>query len=114
MNSIICAPITETDANTFLAAIHEAERIADAVELRGDYLPEPENDVIRVIKTLSVPSHKVQKPLILTYRPREQGGQKDIKFNDRIGFWRRFGGWDVITYADIEWDLVEHLDMAVL
>jgi len=107
MNSIICAPITETKLHTFLAKIHEAERIADAVELRGDYLTEGE--LTFVIKSLFVPSQKVQKPLILTYRPREQGGQKDIMFNDRLRFWRKFGGWNVITYADIELDMVERL-----
>src|SRR5262249_60623530 len=100
MNSIICAPITETKPHTFLAKIHEAERIADAVELRGDYLTDGE--LTFVIKSLFVPSQKVQKPLILTYRPREQDGQKEITFNDRLRFWRKFGGWNGITSAYIE------------
>src|SRR5262245_29684397 len=100
--NLICAPVTETLVDDFLAAVEDAALIADAVELRVDYLTwyEP----VRVIEFLSVQKNKIQKPLILTYRPSEQGGQKDLKFNDRIAFWRGFDSWDVITYADLEWD----------
>jgi len=105
--TLICVPVTEPLFDNFLRAVEDATLVADAVELRGDYLTE--DDPLRVIKFLSVPKNKIQKPLILTYRPREQGGQRDLKFNDRIGFWRRFGAWNAITYADLELDLVEHL-----
>src|SRR5581483_5596144 len=57
----------------------------------------------------STTRYKTEKPLILTYRPREQGGQLDLPFNDRLRFWRQFGTWDRIAYADIELDMVERL-----
>src|SRR5262245_59934016 len=38
-SSLICVPITEPDADSFVATIHEAEHVADAIELRLDYLP---------------------------------------------------------------------------
>ncbi len=103
-NRLICVPITETDRARFLAALHEADAQADAIELRLDYLPE--SDVAFVIKALS--DKRSVKPLILTYRPQEQGGQRDLSFSERMAFWRDFSAWDAIAYADIEFDLVEH------
>ncbi len=102
---LICVPITETDRERFLAAIQEADAQADAIELRLDYLPAPDHAF--VFEALAV--QRPDKPLILTHRPKEQGGQRELSFNERIAFWRDFSAWDAIAYADIEFDLVEHL-----
>src|SRR5262249_40664214 len=104
---LICVPITETSFDYFMRAVTDAASVADAVELRVDYLTH--DDAQRAIKFLSDPKNKIQKPLILTCRPREQGGQRDLPFIDRRDFWRGNSGWETIAYADLEFDLVEDL-----
>jgi 3-dehydroquinate dehydratase / shikimate dehydrogenase len=107
ISSLICAPITEGAPDSFLAAIHEAERIADAIELRVDYLPA--EALPQLIAELSSRIARVSKPLILTFRPREQGGKRDLTLRDRRDFWRGLPPEIVgsIAYADFEFDLVE-------
>jgi len=107
MNSSICAPITETNADTFLTTIREAERIADAIELRLDYLPA--ESLPQLIVGLSSCIARIGKPLIFTFRPREQGGKRDLGLQDRRDFWRGLPPEIVnsIAYADFEFDLVE-------
>src|SRR5215510_11593977 len=107
MNSSICAPIIETNADTFLTTIREAERIADAIELRLDYLPA--ESLPQLIIGLSSCIARIGKPLIFTFRPREQGGKRDLSLQDRRDFWRGLPPEVVssIAYADFELDLVE-------
>ncbi|MEP7272454.1 MAG: shikimate dehydrogenase [Acidobacteriota bacterium] len=106
---MICVPITETTAAAFLAAIDEALPLADAIELRLDYLPPEElNDVLAA---LAARPELAAYALIFTFRPREQGGQRDLTLNDRIAFWRDLNP-DLITLhtlVDLEIDLVEKL-----
>ena len=105
--SLICVPITETKAEAFLAAIHEAERLADAVELRLDFLAA--DALPSVIAALSVRAAQITKPLILTFRPREQGGRRDVSLSERQTFWRSLPPklLAAMAYADFELDLVE-------
>src|SRR6266511_1718169 len=107
ISSLICAPITEVGPDSFLATIHEAERIADAIELRFDYLPA--ESLPQLIVDLSSSIARVSKPLIFTFRPREQGGKRDLSLQDRRDFWRGLPPEIVnsIAYADFEFDLVE-------
>ena len=105
---LICVPITETDRDCFLAAIHEADAQADAIELRVDYLPATDHEwLLKQIAALQQ-TKLLAKPLILTHRPQEQGGQRALSFDERVNFWQGFVAWDAIAYADIEFDLVEH------
>lgn len=107
MPSLICVPITETKMLDFVRAIEEAEKTADIIELRLDYVTDHSPGY--VLKLVETRKDFFRKPFILTYRPREQGGQQDLKFNDRLRFWRKFEFWDLIAYADIELDMVERL-----
>lgn len=107
---LICVPITENSPESFLKAIDEASGVADIIELRADYLADrhPIN-LLMEIRMRRYKGHSF-KPLILTYRPREQGGQLEIRFNDRLRFWRRLDVWeDQLDYLDIELDMVERL-----
>lgn len=110
MQPLICVPITETKTEAFLKAIEEAEKTADIIELRLDYLTD--NDPVYLLKVLSIKREQFRKPFILTYRPREQGGQKDLTIGDRHNFWRKFNAWDLVAYADIELDLVERISQS--
>src|SRR5262249_54661654 len=100
--SFICAPITETHAGDFLASMREADQIADAIELRLDYLPA--ESLPQLIVELSSAIARVSKPLILTFRPREQGGNRDWFLQARGDFWRGLPPEiiDSITFADFE------------
>jgi 3-dehydroquinate dehydratase / shikimate dehydrogenase len=108
-DKLICVPITETDAHKFLAAVEEAARVADAVELRLDYLDARSlSDVLAALPRRFADFHK---PLIFTFRPREQGGRRDSSLEDRLNFWRGLSEQikTLIAYADFELDLVEKL-----
>ncbi len=112
MQKLICIPITETKTEAFLNAIEEAGDTADIIELRLDYLTD--RDPVYLLKVLSIKRDQFRKPYLLTYRPREQGGQKDLTIGDRRNFWRKFNNWDLVAYADIELDMVERLERAKL
>src|SRR2546421_11968137 len=105
--SLICAPITEIYTCDFLAAIDQAQQTADAIELRLDYLMDDER--ARMFAELPARLPGITKPLIFTFRPREQGGQRDLSLADRQAFWRSLPPSliSVMAYADFELDLVE-------
>jgi 3-dehydroquinate dehydratase/shikimate dehydrogenase len=107
ISSLICAPITETNAEAFLAATDEATQIADAVELRLDYLPA--EALPQLIAGLCSRIAQISKPLIFTFRPRQQGGKRDLSLQDRHNFWRNLPPeiTSAIAFADFELDLVE-------
>ncbi|MFN0112607.1 MAG: type I 3-dehydroquinate dehydratase, partial [Blastocatellia bacterium] len=104
MNQFICVPITETNPEAFLVAAREAAQSADVVELRLDYLTAEDcQTVIEQLPALSGVN------LLLTFRPREQGGQRDLSLQDRQNFWRSLPleVISTIRFADFEFDLVE-------
>jgi 3-dehydroquinate dehydratase / shikimate dehydrogenase len=107
MQKLICVPITETKAEAFLNAMSEAATVADIIELRLDYLREDE--LAKLLPTL--PNYDTTKPLLFTFRPREQGGMRDLTLAARLSFWCGLSNEIKarITYADFELDLVEHL-----
>ena len=83
--------------------------MADAIELRLDYLMA--EDLARMLAELPTYLSRVSKPFIFTYRPREQGGQRDLSLAARQTFWRSLSPSLIaaLTYADFELDLVESL-----
>lgn len=105
--SLICVPITENRAEDFLKALGEAQRAADAVELRLDYLAE--EDLPQVLNELGSRAGQIAKPLIFTFRPREQGGKRDLTLEQRQSFWRNLSPALVehLAFVDFELDLVE-------
>jgi 3-dehydroquinate dehydratase/shikimate dehydrogenase len=113
-DSWICIPITETDADAFLKTAEEAAPAADAIELRLDYLDD--DGWMAVRKALLALASKISKPLILTFRPKQQGGMRELSLSQRQAFWRAtLDDWnELIAYADLELDLVESLVSARL
>lgn len=107
---LVCVPITETNSNAFISAILEASQLADIVELRLDYLP-PQERAILLGKLPVLAENSNCKDLLLTFRPREQGGQQDLSLEDRRNFWLSLPQEIVaaIRFADFELDLVESL-----
>jgi 3-dehydroquinate dehydratase/shikimate dehydrogenase len=104
---MICVPITESRATDFLAAIGQAADVAEAVELRLDYLIGDE--LSRLLSSLPDVLPRLGRTFIFTFRPREQGGQRDLSLEDRRSFWRNLAPEMIagLSYADFEFDLVE-------
>jgi 3-dehydroquinate dehydratase/shikimate dehydrogenase len=107
---LVCVPITETNSNAFISAILEASQLADIVELRLDYLPAQERSIL-LGKLSAIAENANCKDLLLTFRPREQGGQQDLSLEDRRNFWLSLPQKVIaaIRLADFEFDLVESL-----
>ena len=107
VRSYVCVPITEGEGERCIAAIREAEREADAIEVRLDYLAEGE--LPGVLAWLGAHGAGVEAALVLTFRPGEQGGRREVTLAERQAFWRGVGV-EVLaaaTWVDLEWDLVE-------
>ena len=80
----ICVPVCVARVGELSGAIRSAAEVADIIELRLDYLPETElNNSIEEISRLGQAS---TRPLILTLRPSEQGGHRQVSMKDRCGF----------------------------
>jgi 3-dehydroquinate dehydratase type I len=72
----ICIPIVETTMGDALIAIKEANRLADLIELRVDYL--------RNVKLVLLLQNR-KKPFIVTNRKKEEGGQYKGEERKRLG-----------------------------
>jgi 3-dehydroquinate dehydratase / shikimate dehydrogenase len=110
MNSqtkLVCVPVTEISVDKCFAAIADSERLADIIELRLDYFSEVTLPL--VIAELEMRIRQISKPLIITFRPREQGGRRDLTLPERQIFWRNLPPEIVraTAFADFEFDLAE-------
>ncbi len=103
----ICVPITETQPDRLLAALTAAAPSADAIELRLDYLSEAAR--AEVFAQLPSSAAQLATPLLFTFRPREQGGQRELSLSERRAFWQSLPAAiaALIGWADFEFDLVE-------
>jgi 3-dehydroquinate dehydratase/shikimate dehydrogenase len=73
--------------------------LSDVVELRLDCL-EPE-ELVSAVSELS----KVSRPVILTFRPSEQGGYRVLDQEARTTFWRTQAARGDSVWWDVEFDL---------
>ncbi len=72
----ICIPIAETTMKDAIKAVKEADRFADLIELRMDYLRKP---------GLAILLKGRQKPFIVTNRRKEEGGKYWVNERRRVG-----------------------------
>jgi 3-dehydroquinate dehydratase/shikimate dehydrogenase len=105
----ICVSVCAETANEFIGKIELAAKIADVVELRFDCINADELDCLNVKKLDSVLSRifrtKIDKPLLSTFRPKEQGGERQLSEQERLNFWNM--GYDS-CWADLEPDVFEN------
>jgi len=87
----ICVSVCEKNLDTLREALGRADEWADIVELRLDCLDE-------------TPQNVSARPVILTYRPAEQGGQRNLSREDRIAFWKTAPRGESVWW-DLEADL---------
>ena len=99
----VCVPVCEKNFSAFKSACERATEWADIVELRLDCL-EPQ-DVTAAISDLSI----VNRPVILTFRPSEQGGYRDLTREERLAFWQTQAARGDGVWWDVEGDLAHDL-----
>jgi 3-dehydroquinate dehydratase/shikimate dehydrogenase len=93
------------------ASVTRAAELADVVELRLDCLDADQLAPARVL--LGALLGETRPPFIITYRPREQGGGRDLSLGERADFWRglpaalRDVGERERDFVDLELDLLE-------
>ena len=76
----LCVPIVETSVERALTAIKEANRLADLIEVRVDYLRNPE---------LAILLRNREKPFIITNRRKEEGGRYRGEERKRLSFFQK-------------------------
>jgi 3-dehydroquinate dehydratase / shikimate dehydrogenase len=109
--SKICVSVCAKTAVDLIEQTKRAEEFADVIEIRFDCLDDEE--IIKVLESKG--SKKLDE--IVTYRPKEQGGQKPLSSEDRANFWngeifkKSFFGLISTTpfcdFADLELDILE-------
>lgn len=99
----VCVPVCEKDLSAFKTACDHATEWSDIVELRLDCL-EPQ-DLRAVISDLG----SISRPVILTFRPSEQGGYRDLTREERLAFWKTQAVGGDAVWWDIEGDLADDL-----
>jgi 3-dehydroquinate dehydratase / shikimate dehydrogenase len=108
----LCVPAAAARASDLPDAVARAARLADLVELRLDFLAddrelEAARDYVRSLL------RDRPRPLILTLRPAEQGGRRELTAGARLDFWSNFArdlrGRRVPPpdFVDLELDLLE-------
>ncbi|HYV12015.1 MAG TPA: shikimate dehydrogenase [Pyrinomonadaceae bacterium] len=89
----VCVPVCEKD----LDALPSAYELADWVELRIDCFDKVPDNL-----------EEIKHPLILTFRPSEQGGYRELTREERQRFWSSAPRSDSVWW-DVEGDLVHEL-----
>ena len=101
----ICVSICEENLNSFEQAILNARPHANVIELRLDCLnPLQIGGDFRKLNPLIVDS---PIPIIVTYRPAEQGGRRALDSKTRLMFWL-FNRPSDQTFLDMEFDIARN------
>ncbi|HEY0408317.1 MAG TPA: shikimate dehydrogenase [Pyrinomonadaceae bacterium] len=101
----ICVPVCPRSANELKSAIERAAALGDIVELRLDCLAP--NELASLQPELQALLGSLSCHAIVTLRPAEEGGRREIDNLTRIIFWTQFfsGEPAANAFADIEIDL---------
>ena len=98
----ICVPLSGKDIDALRHACECAVEQADIIELRLDSLEETPRDLAEVLGNISL-------PVILTFRPSEQGGYRELSRSERMAFWNSTAPRGGEIWWDVEGDLVQEL-----
>ena len=90
-------PVCEKDLDTLRSTCERAVEWADFIELRLDCLDSTPEDVTELLQGLT-------RPVILTFRPSEQGGHRDLSREERETFWKSAPRGETVWW-DVEGDL---------
>ncbi|HLM00316.1 MAG TPA: shikimate dehydrogenase [Pyrinomonadaceae bacterium] len=106
-NGKICVSVCAETADELIERIKRAEESADVIEVRFDCL-----DIGEVQKAINYLS-KIKSRFLVTFRPQEQGGKRDLTMRRRLKFWEAFL-WSNKTenfLVDFEFDLDSALNL---
>ena len=103
--SRVCVPVCEKDLNALQNACARAIDWADVVELRLDCLDGEPADLAQVL-------NNIPRPVILTLRPSEQGGHRNLTREAREAFWKMQATPGEAVWWDVEGDLARDLSPA--
>jgi 3-dehydroquinate dehydratase/shikimate dehydrogenase len=99
----ICVPVCVRRVDDLCEAITAASAAGDIVEIRADYLDLGDPNFAQIQRQLAA----AQRPLILTLRCSEQGGQSQHDYETRRRFWSSVRDLPANWFVDLELDLVE-------
>jgi 3-dehydroquinate dehydratase/shikimate dehydrogenase len=99
--SKICVPVCEQELDALRDACERAVESANLIELRLDCLERIPENLTELLQNVSV-------PVILTFRPSEQGGHRLLTRADRIEFWKTAPRGEKIWW-DVEGDLANEI-----
>lgn len=103
----ICVSVCEERASDLPQALERAAAVGDVIELRLDCLKGAElDDALLGLKSLL---SSQAKPFIITLRPVEQGGRREMDGLSRIAFWLESLADERDALADIELDIARVL-----
>ena len=104
----VCVPLCEPTLDELRQSCVKVSSVADLIELRLDCLRE--FDPRTTFEAIQRVSKELSKPLIITFRPSEEGGQREIDLTERGEFWRSMLSANVDNVLfDIEYDLCSQL-----
>ena len=98
----VCVPVCEKNFSALRNACERASEWADIVELRLDCLTEDPASISELLSGLS-------RPVILTFRPSEQGGHRSLTRDDRFAFWKTQAPRGEGVWWDLESDIANEL-----
>lgn len=99
----VCVPVCQKDLAALRNGCELATEWADVIELRLDCLKIPD-DAAGVLNHFS-------RPVILTFRPTEQGGHRSSTPAERQAFWTSIAPQIKSDWWDVEGDLVHDLSL---
>lgn len=106
-NGKICVSVFANTAEELVSLLRRAETVADVVEMRFDGL---DSENIRI----AFEELKSPKQILLTMRPKAQGGHSPRNLTERVGFWMEFALHPGIDHQSIwldhEHDLISQKD----
>jgi len=102
----ICVPVRVHRPEELSGAINVAAREGDLVEVRADYLAEPEV-VLPIVRELP---DDLQSRIVITLRSAEQGGELPHSHDVRRAFWTRARELPNVLF-DVEVDLLQERDL---
>ena len=101
---MICIPITARSVENTISEMISASKYADIVELRIDYIPELQNALTCIEKSLKSKT----KPVIITNRPEREGGKFKGSEQDRLHLLQKAIELGA-DYVDVEYDSINQI-----
>lgn len=101
-NGKICVSVCAETADELYNQFNRAEQFADVIEIRFDCLKDVEEKHLWTL--IGKFSKSFKGNLLATYRPSEQGGNKNLSASEREKFWRHSYVFEFASMADFEQD----------